>query len=289
MIIQCNAGTITSNQKGIFQDYGEVWFCKNGIANILSFANARKKGCTISYNFQDNTFILEQPNGTNIIFNQSSNGLYYHDAMAQSIMLVNTVQSNKEKYSHLDYLRAKEACELMCKIGRPSLKQFLTILDRNLLPNCPVTRRDAILAENIFGSDLGSLKGKTVRKPSEPVQIPMNDLPMDIMQQYQNVTLCGDIMFVNKIPFFITISRHIHFGTVEMIANQRMDTIQKSITAVVNVYKQRDFNITHILLDGEFEPLRGNLAAMGIQMNLATHDEHVPEAERFIRTLKDRV
>ena len=33
------------------------------------------------------------------------------------------------------------------------------------------------------------------------------------MQQYQDVTLSIDIMKVNNIPFLITISKHIKFGT----------------------------------------------------------------------------
>ena len=289
MSIQCNAGTIVTNQKGTFHNYGEVWFCKNGIANILSFANARNRGCNVAYDTYYNTFTLQQPNGTEITFSQSPNGLYYHDANMKSVMLINTVESNKTKYSNRDYFRAKAARDLLQIIGHPSIQQFLEILDNNQLPNCPVTRRDAIMAEDIFGPDLGSLKGKTVNRPPEPVQIPSNDLPLNIMQQYCDVTLCGDIMFVNKIPFFVTISRHIHFGTVEMIANRQMGTILNGIKAVTQIYQQRGFNISNILLDGEFEPLRGSLATMGIQLNVATNNEHVPEVERYICTIKERV
>lgn len=136
-----------------------------------------------------------------------------------------------------------------------------------------------MIAEAIFGPDVGSLKGKTVHRPPEPVQMQLNDLPIDIMNQYRDVTLCGDVMFVNKIPFFVTISRHIHFGTVEMIANRQPDTIFKSIKAVVNIYRQRGFNISHNLLDGDFEPLRGDLSNIGIQLNVVARDEHVPEIE----------
>ena len=289
MTIQCNAGTITTTTKAQFGTYGTVWYCKSGIANILSFANALNNGCNIHYDADKNTFILQQQQGGKLIFQQSPGGLYYYDTQFNSsIALVNTVESNKAKYSHRDFLRAQTARDLMCKIGRPSLQQFLTILDKNQLPNCPVTRRDALIAEKIFGPDIGSLKGKTVHRPPESVQIQLNDLPIDIMTEYQQVTLCGDIMFINKIPFFITISRHIHFGTVEMIANRQMDTILKSIKAVTAIYQQRGFQVTHLLLDGEFEPLRGALAGLGIQMNLVANDEHVPEAERFIRTLKER-
>ena len=41
-------------------------------------------------------------------------------------------------------------------------------------------------------------------------------------------------------------------------------------------------------MDGQFEPLRGDLAEMGIQLNTISNDEHVPEIERQIRTLKER-
>ena len=41
-------------------------------------------------------------------------------------------------------------------------------------------------------------------------------------------------------------------------------------------------------MDGQFEPLRGDLADMGIQLNTVSNDEHAPEIERQIRTLKER-
>ena len=41
-------------------------------------------------------------------------------------------------------------------------------------------------------------------------------------------------------------------------------------------------------MDGQFESLRGNLADMGLQLNTMSNDEHVPEIEQQIRTLKER-
>ena len=41
-------------------------------------------------------------------------------------------------------------------------------------------------------------------------------------------------------------------------------------------------------MDGQFEPLRRDLAEMGIQLNTVSIDEHVPEIERQIGTLKER-
>jgi hypothetical protein len=42
-------------------------------------------------------------------------------------------------------------------------------------------------------------------------------------------------------------------------------------------------------MDGEFKPMRGDLADAGITLNETANDEHVGEIERFIRTLKERM
>jgi hypothetical protein len=41
-------------------------------------------------------------------------------------------------------------------------------------------------------------------------------------------------------------------------------------------------------MDGEFESIRGDLATLKINLNTTSNNEHVPEIERHIRTLKER-
>ena len=52
------------------------------------------------------------------------------------------------------------------------------------------------------------------------------------MSRYHNIILAGDIMFVNKIEFFMTVSRYIKFGTVEMMKNQQNKAILAAIKHV---------------------------------------------------------
>jgi hypothetical protein len=103
------------------------------------------------------------------------------------------------------------------------------------------------------------------------------------------VKVAVDIMYVNKIPFFVSISRDIHFCTSEMLHDLKNQTILKAVGHVVNIYKTRDFRVTHILADGQLDSLSNEIAAMGIIANITAQDEHVPEIERHIRTLKERV
>jgi hypothetical protein len=64
-------------------------------------------------------------------------------------------------------------------------------------------------AEDIFGRDMGTLKGKTVRRGSQHIRPIRTDIPSTIMNRYKQVTIAGDIMKINKVPFMMTISRHI--------------------------------------------------------------------------------
>jgi hypothetical protein len=83
--------------------------------------------------------------------------------------LVNTVASNKTKYSNDDYLRALTARKIQALIGRPSTRHYTCIVKGRLLPNCPISQEDIVAAEDIFGPEVGCLKGKTVCKKAPKV------------------------------------------------------------------------------------------------------------------------
>jgi hypothetical protein len=138
------------------------------------------------------------------------------------------------------------------------------------------------MAEDIFGPGLGSLKGKTVRSAAAAVNVQLVNIPANIMTHYRHLALGGDIMFVNKIPFFMSISRHICFGTGEMLQNQKSATILADIKQIKSIYMKRGFKLDHMLMDGQFEPLRAELADLSITLNTISNDEHVPEIERNI-------
>ena len=81
-------------------------------------------------------------------------------------------------------------------------------------------------------------------------------------------------------PFLVTISRAIKFGTVAFLKNAKIVTIMDNIKEVRNVYMKRGFVIEFIEVDGQFEPLRGELAPMGITLNKCSREEHVPVVKR---------
>ena len=95
-------------------------------------------------------------------------------------------------------------------------------------------------------------------------------------------------MFVNRIPFMLTVTRLLLMGTVENIPSTKSTYTLKAIKYVAQLYNKRGLKIVRILLDGQFEPLRGELSTMSIDINIVSTSEHVPEIERYIRTVKER-
>ena len=293
MDIHCNAGVTSTNLIGDLRGYGTVWYNPTRIANILSLSKATERGYQVTFDSSEgNAFHLHKADGTTRVFKQSPKGLYYIDTKEDTgvNLNINTVEDNRIKYSQRDYSKAQLARKVQKIIGRPSTKTFLSIVDNNLFPDCPVTRDDIVAAERIFGPDIGSLKGKTVRKASMPVQPQYTNIPATILSRYQKVTVAGDIMFVNKLPFFVTISRNIRFSTSEFLLNQKTDTIFKAITHVHLTYKKRGFKVETLMMDGQFDKdgLNGDVAGLGTNLNAVARNEHVPEIERNIRTIKDR-
>jgi len=151
-----------------------------------------------------------------------------------------------------------------------------------------VTKTDNLAAEHIFGPDVGSLKGKTIRKKNVHVDMSKINISKELLSKYMDVVLAVDIMFVNKIPYLVSISQHMKFIIVEMIKNQKQATLVVALKQIISTYQKVGFKVMDVLADNQFECVRGALVDLGACLNFAAADEHVPEVEQF-RTIKERV
>ena len=163
----------------------------------------------------------------------------------------------------------------------------MDLLKRNGIANCPVTPADVEAAEHIFGLDIGSLKRKTTHQNPLIIDSPVTTIPVGILKCYQKVTLCVDIMYVNRVAMLVSISRNIKFATIEAIPNNKSTVLMKGIKAILQIYQRNGFSVEVALTDGEFGHLCGEMANMGVTLNKTSWDEHMGDIERFICTVKE--
>eukprot|EP00957_Ditylum_brightwellii_P025330 1916487-Ditylum_brightwellii.AAC.1 len=119
------------------------------------------------------------------------------------------------------YKGAIAARKLYALVGCPSLDDDKNIIKMDLLPNSPFSVKDINNTEFVFGSDLGALKGKTVRKTPEPVVTDYIEVPRDLIDLHKEVTVVADILYINKILFLTSVSRNIKFTTAQQINNRK--------------------------------------------------------------------
>jgi hypothetical protein len=265
-----------------------VWHDPKAAANILSLYTVKKYYRVRYDSFVDDAFIVSNKDGTEYRFIPTGNGLYaYHRQYDDDWAFVSTVAEKRETYTKRGYQSALRARQVQNILMYPCTRDFQDIISENLLPNCPIRRDDIIAADDIFGCNIGALKGKTVHTPGAHVDSRIDGIPYEIKQRYGDVTLSIDIMFINKMPFFITKSRNFHFGTVEYITNRQTPTVKSALQRVLGTYKRRGLKVTTIEADPEFEALAAIIR--DVQFNFSAQNEHVPDIERYIRTVKDRV
>jgi hypothetical protein len=122
--INCNAGSVTTNQKG---NYGrlQVWYLPKGIANIFSM-HKLKKMYRITYDSRDEYYAVHMPRGQ-VWFYKDKQGLPYmdlkkssqeaammllqgHTAVEQTegTSLIQIVQGNYEGFTKKEILQVEE-------------------------------------------------------------------------------------------------------------------------------------------------------------------------------------
>lgn len=294
MYIACNAGTVVVRQKGDLPGYGPVWYHENAIANILSLSNLQRRYRVTFDSKAGNQFVVHRDDGSIRVFKSTGQGLYTSqvldvDKERDGVVLVTTVDGNKSAFPKRQVRQAEAARRLQQTIGRPSDRRLKQVIAARALPNCTVTAQDVDNARLIFGPDIGSLKGKTVRKKADHVDLRLSSVPSELIRRHKAVAICFDVMYVQAIPFLVSISRSLKFCTVQALANRRDGTILECLKKIAQLYKARGFVVMRAAGDNEFASLETQLAGMGITINVVARGEHVPEIERHIRTLKERV
>ena len=196
-----NGGTLTTSQTGQFETFKErVWYHEEGVTNILSFARVRALGYKIDYDYEADCFTVSSPRGK-VVFEATEEGLYAYkvDIPGQStgVVLNNTVEENKKRFSKRQIAGADKAKHLHETIGFTSMRDFETIVKMNGIRNNPVVSEDIRIMKEIYGDyNVFALKGKATRSKPKVVRKDYVNVPKELKLKFENIELCIDIMYV---------------------------------------------------------------------------------------------
>jgi hypothetical protein len=293
MRLKSNNGTMVVTQKAMMEGYNKnVWFSTRAITNIIALRNFIDQ-YRVTYGSDDLMFVVhrESESKQNMEFKMHKSGLHYYDPIKeQHLNFVNTVSENKTGFTKRQIKCAEIARNLYKTLSYPSMKDLKWVIRNKQIKECPLTIQYIDVATKIWGKKIAALKGKTTWSKTHPVAREYVKVPKELLKLHKEVFLKTDIFFVNKIPFFLTLSLNICFTAVNHLADRTVPQIFKAFKEMYQYYLQRGFHITTVHADGDFAPLKTLIKAMpgGPMVNLASANEHVSEIERCIRVVKER-
>jgi hypothetical protein len=293
MRLKSNGGTMVVNRKATMDVYNKtVWLSTRSITNIIALRNLIDQ-YPITYDSDDLMFVVHQESESkpNMEFKMHKSGLHYYDPRKEHhLNSVNTVSENKTGFTKRQIKCAEIARNMYKTLRYPSMKYFKWVIWSNKIKDCPMTIQDIDVVTKIWGKNIAALKGKTTRSKTHPVARYYVKVPKELLKLHKEVFLATDIFFVNKIPFFLTLSRKICFTAVNPLAYRTVPQISKVFKEMYQYSLQRGFHITIVHADGECAPLKTLIETMtgGPMVNLASTNEHVPEIELRIWEVKER-
>jgi hypothetical protein len=300
--LKSNGGNMSVTRKASLPGYDRpVWFSSKAITNIIALCNIIRQ-YHVTYNSHKSMFVVHRENRPNMEFRMHESGLHYFDPRTvtldpmptkrkhDKVTFLNTVSENKEGFTLRQIKGAQIARTLYSTLCYPSISDYKWVIRSNQIKDCPVTVQDVNVASTIWGKDIAALKGKTVCNKTIPVARDYVKVPHELLKLHKEVFMIVDIFFVNKIPFFLSLSRKICFTTVSHLSNRTVPQIFKAFREIYQYYLQRGFCITTVHADGKFAPLKALIESLpgGRMVNLASANEHVPEIKRQIRVVKER-
>jgi hypothetical protein len=100
------------------------------------------------------------------------------------------------------------------------------------------------------------VREQAVRKPPESVTTNHLKISRAILEQHPRVTLAVDVMFVNGVPFLVSISQGINLVTAEHMSSHTAKQLAAGIRCIMDLYSHGGLQVGTMLIDNEFEKLR---------------------------------
>ena len=153
--------------------------------------------------------------------------------------------------------------------------------------NCAVTPDNVFAGNVIYGPMEAIVKGKMTRKRSqrnkERARVP---IPTPLLTSHPTDSIATDFFYVHGKPYLLMKSRVYKLYGMNACRGKGKIETSAALKSFINVFSTRGIAINEVHGDNEFEKVRQLIAP--IPLRCCGRDEHVPDAERSIHTIKER-
>jgi hypothetical protein len=122
----------------------------------------------------------------------------------------------------------------------------------HFITNNPITQEDIAIAEQIFGLDISSLKGRTTRKTPIPGINEYIKIPQELFKKQEKIIICIDGIKVNGLTFLTTISKNIFYRTAQFIDKKTVSNYTETLREILQVYNKAGFHVMEIQSNNKF-------------------------------------
>ena len=105
-------------------------------------------------------------------------------------------------------------------------------------------------ARAIFGPDLDSVRGKTVRRKPKSTVEEYVAVPKELVSRHKFISIEADVFFVDGISFLLTVAIKLKFVTLEHTPVSTAKSLVKHIKRVLQVYDRAGCTVRYITMDG---------------------------------------
>ena len=265
---------------------------RNARQNLWSEGTVVKMpGWSIWTDNQNYDKVVISPSGEKYLFKLTGRRWcrdFANDLLINWVASVETVLENELMYNKKEIETAKLAKLLTRRMGYPSAYKLITMIERGVLNNCPVTAKDVIRALKIYGIDVFYLKGKENHRSvsfQEALTVPR------LIDKRQVLYL--DNMFIVKICFLVSVSKPMGLITVTPLGNlsgsRSAVNLKEAIRQHINVYAKYGFIVAEAHSDAEAGIVAEQewLASNGIAYVPNPEDVKVGIVENGIKRIKN--
>ena len=144
---------------------------------------------------------------------------------------------------HPEKNRANKSRKIFHAIEIPSVDDLKSMIRLNLTKNNEVDTDDINPATKAFSLDISEIKGKTMRRKPALVVNNIVELPDELININQDVTLSINSIIVNSLKFLSTISYNLYYRTAQHISNITASLYEVCMSKVINACRRRGFSI----------------------------------------------